>query len=164
MTTCHSDEDCFKQGPPRPPPSEGPQHRLCCTGLEHTSRQRRREAIPQTFDDEFDERFVFTGVQAVSGKRCFHPTATMIVNRGASDSLLDDELIPRLRNSMRKYEKLNRPKTIAAFRNEKVFATATGIIWEYIKDQTGQRIPVRISGMFVPRLGRNLFSLVKKAM
>ena len=43
----------------------------------------------------------------------------------------------------------------------KVFATAAGSIWEYIIDQAAQRVPVRMSAMFVPELGRNVSSFVK---
>ena len=39
-------------------------------------------------------------------------------------------------------------------------ATTTGTIWRYINDQ--ECVPIRISAMFVPWLGRNLFSV--KAM
>ena len=42
--------------------------------------------------------------------------------------------------------------------NKKVFATATGTIWGYIVDKAGKHVPVRISAMFVPGLGRNVFS------
>ena len=44
---------------------------------------------------------------------------------------------------------------------KKVFATTTGTIWGYIIDQAGKRVPVRISDMFVPGLGRNVFSSIK---
>ena len=85
----------------------------------------------------------------------------MLVDSGASDHLIDEELIPRLRNSMRDYKKLKDPKTIMANGNKKVFATATGTIWGYIIDQAGKRVPVRISATFVPGLGRHVFSSIK---
>ncbi|CAN0464242.1 unnamed protein product, partial [Laminaria digitata] len=115
-------------------------------------------------DDDFDKGFAFTGLLGDNGERGFHPNSdrfTMIVDSGASDHLIDQELIPKLRDSMRDYKKLKEPKTIVTAGNEKVFATATGTIWGYIIDQAGQRVPVRISAMFVPGLGRNLFSAVK---
>ena len=85
----------------------------------------------------------------------------MLVDSGASDNLIDEELIPRLRKSMRDYKKLKDPKTIMTNGNKKVFATATGIIWGYIIDQTGKRVPVRISATFVPGLGRHVFCSIK---
>ena len=84
----------------------------------------------------------------------------MLVDSGASDPLIDEELIPRLRNSMRDYKKLKDPKTIMT-NGKKVCATATGTIWGYIIDQAGKRVPGRISAMFVPGLGRNVFSFIK---
>ena len=85
----------------------------------------------------------------------------MLVHSGASDHLIDEELIPRLRKSMRDYKKLKDPKTIMN-NGKKVFATATGTIWGYIIDQAGKRDPVRISASFLPELRRNVFSI--KAM
>ena len=84
----------------------------------------------------------------------------MIVNSGASDHLVDDELIPRLRDSMKDYKKLKEPKIILTAGNKEVFATATGTIWGHI-DQAGQRVPISVSAMIVPGLGRNIFSSVK---
>ena len=83
----------------------------------------------------------------------------MLVDSGASDHLRDEELIPRLRKSVRDYKKLMRDyknlkdsKTFMTNGNKKVFATATGTIWGYIIDQAGKRVPVRISATFVPEL------------
>ena len=84
----------------------------------------------------------------------------MLVDSGASDHLMDEELIPRLRKSMRDCKKLKDPKTIIT-NGKKVFATATGTIWGYIIDQAGKRVPFRISAMFVSGLGRNVFSSIK---
>ena len=58
------------------------------------------------------------------------------------------------------FKKLKEPKTIMT-NGKKVFATATGTIWGYIIDQDGKRVPVRISAMFVPGLGRNVFLSIK---
>ena len=85
----------------------------------------------------------------------------MPVDRGTSDHLIDEELILRLRKSMRDYNKLNDPKTILINGKRRIFATATGNIWGYIIDQAGKRAPVRISATFVPGLGRHVFSSMK---
>ena len=102
---------------------------------------------------------------AGSDGRGFHPNVdkiTMIVNSGgASDHFVDDELIPRLRDSMKDYEKLKEPKIIVTAGNKEIFATATDTIWGHIIDQAGQRVPGRISAMIVPGFGRNLFASVK---
>ena len=75
----------------------------------------------------------------------------------ASDHLLDDELIARLRDRMRDYKKLMEARIIVTDGN-KVLATATDTIWGSITDQAGQRRPVRVSAMRVPGLGRGVFS------
>ena len=85
----------------------------------------------------------------------------MIVDSVASDHSIDEELIPRLRKNMRDYKKLKEPNIIMTNGNKKVFATATGTSWGYIIDQSGKRVPVHISAMFVPGLGRNVFSSLK---
>ena len=137
-------------------------HCLCCTRREHTPNDDEMPSI--NFDDGFEEGFTFTGLLAGSGNRGVHPNSdkfTMRVDSGASDHLIDEELIPRLQKSMRDCKKLKDPKTIMT-NGKKVFATATGTIWGYIIDQAGERVPVPISAMFVPGLGRNVFSI--KAM
>ena len=88
----------------------------------------------------------------------------MIVDSGASDHLIDDELIPRLRNSTRDYKKLKELKIILTAGNETVLATDKNTIWGGIIGQVGERVPVRISTMFVPGLGRNFFTSPVKAM
>ena len=95
---------------------------------------------------------------AANDGRSFLPNVdriTMIVDSGASHHLVDDELIPRLRDSMEDYKKLKEPKIIVTAGSKEVLATATGTIWGYIIDQAGQRVPLRISAMIVPGLRRN---------
>ena len=93
---------------------------------------------------------------AGNGEMGFHPNGdrfTTIVDSYA--------LIPRLGDSMRDHKKLKEAKTIVTAGIDKLFVTGTGTIWGYIIDQAGHRVPVRISAMVVPGLGRNLFSSVK---
>ena len=115
---------------------------LCCTRREHKP-QRRRKSVPQ-LRRWFEERFAFTGLLAGSGNRRFHHNSdkfTMLVDSGASDHLIDEELIPRLRKSMRDNKKLKESKTILT--NGKIlFAKATGTMWGYIIYQAGKRVPV----------------------
>ena len=68
-----------------------------------------------------------------SDERGFHPNVdriTMIVDSGASDHFVDEELILRLRDSMTDYKKLKGPKIIVTAGNKEVLAAATGIIWD----------------------------------
>lgn len=49
------------------------------------------------FDDDFVKEFAFTGLVVGSGARALHNNAdifTMLVDSGASDHLVDDDLIP----------------------------------------------------------------------
>ena len=171
-TASRDDTDCYKQGAPRPPQSGRAHTASAVQGA--TTRPNDDEKPSPNFDDGFEEGFAFAGLLAGSGNRGFHPNGsgnrgfhpnsnkfTMLVDSGASDHLIDEELIPRLRKSMRDYKKVNDPKTIMTNGNKKLFAAATGTIWGYIIDQAGKRVRVRISVMFVPGLGRNVFSSIK---
>ena len=127
---------------------------------------------------------MFTGLLAGSGNRGYQPNcsvnegvhpngggnrgvypnsyrSTMIVDSGASNHLIREELTPRHRKSMRDCKKLKDPKAIMTNGNKKVFATAKSTIWGYIIDQAGVRVPVRITALFVRGLGRNVCSSVK---
>lgn len=50
----------------------------------------------------------------------------MLMDSGASDHLIGDELIPRQRDSLRVHENLKEPKAIVTACNEKVYGAATG--------------------------------------
>ena len=154
-----SDQDCYKQGAPRPPQRVGaftsPLLYWVRAHVPPTTTRSRPSSL--NFDDDFGKRFAFTGLLAGSGQRGFHPNSgrfTIIVERGASDHFIDDERIRTLRNVMRDPKKLKDPKTMVTVGNEKVFAAETGAIWGYIIDHAGQRVSVRISITFVPGLGR----------
>ena len=82
------------------------------------------------------------------------------MDNGTSDYLVDDDLIPRLRESMKDYKKLKEAKIIVTAGKKVVLATATRTIWGHI-DQAGKRVRARISAMIVHGLGRNLLSSVK---
>ena len=172
----HDDTECYKQGAPRPPQSR---RAHTSSAVQDPSTRPKEDEMPSlNFDDGFEGGFAFTGLLAGSGNRGFYPRGfhpngsgnrrfhpnsvkfTMLVDSGASDHLIDEELIPRLRKIMRDYEKLKDSKTIMTT-VKKVFATATGTIWGYIIDQAGKRVPLCISVMFVSGLGRNVFSSIK---
>ena len=176
-TASHDDAEWYKQGASRPPQS-GRAHTASAV-QDASTRPHDDEKPSLNFDDGFEEGYAFTGLLAGSGnrgfhRRGFHPNGSgnkgfhrdsdrfaMLVDNGASDHLIDEELIPRLRKSMRDYKKLMDPKTIMTNGNKKVFAPATGTIWGYIIDQAGKRVPVCISATFVPGLGRHVFSSIK---
>lgn len=84
-----------------------------------------------------------------------------MADSGALDHLVDDQLIPGLRHSMRDSKKLKEPKTVVTACSKEVFVTATGTIWGYITNQVGYPIPVCISATIVPGLRCTLFSPAK---
>ena len=173
-TTSHDYTECYKQGAPRPPQS-GRAH--TASAVQSASTRPNDDEKPSlSFDGCFEEGFALTGLLAGSGNRGFHPNSdgsgdrgvypnsdsfTMIVDSGASDHLIDEELFPRLPKSMRGYKKLKDPKAIMTNGNKKVFATAICTIWGYIINPAGKCVPVRTPAMFVPGLERNVFSSIK---
>ena len=148
-TTSHNDEECYEQGAPRP--ERGGAH-LASTTLSAGSP-------PVIDDDDFDQGFAFSATG--SGTRPSphpHNRFAMLVDSGASDHFIDDELLPGLREGMKEYKTLTEPKPIETADNKKVFATATGTICGHIINQSGEDIPVRISVVVVPGIGRHLLS------
>ena len=135
------------------------------SAVQDTSTRPNNDETPfLNFDDGFEEGFAFRELLDRSGNRGFHPNSdsfTMPVDSGASDHLIDKELVPSLRKRMRNHKKIKDPKTTMTNGNKKVFATETGTIWGYIIDQSGKRVPVRISDTFVPGLGRHVFSSIE---
>ena len=130
-------------GPPHPP-QRG--RAYTATTIQGASTRPKDDEKPSlNFDYSFEEGFAFTGLLAGSGNAGFHPKGfhphgsgnrdihpysdkfTMNVDVGALDHLIDEELIPRLRKSMRGYKKLKEPRTIMT-NGKKVLATATGTI------------------------------------
>ena len=165
MVCCipHDDAESYAPGAPRPSRNDDDHIASSASVLSASSTPADDDEKPTlNFDDDFDKGFEFSGlVMAGDDARGFHPNVDriiMIVDSDASDPLVDDKLISRLRDSMKDYKKLKELKIIVTAGKKGVFATATGTIWGYIIDQAGQRVPVRIYVMIVPRLGRNLFS------
>ena len=132
----------------------------CCAECELTSCEQRRAAVSQRRERFLQEVCVFKAVDRQRRKE-FSPNAgrmTMIVGSGASDHLVNGDVIPRLRGNMREYKKLMEAKVVVTAGNKGVSATATGTIWGFIIDQAGQRSPVYISAMIIPGFGSNVFS------
>lgn len=116
------------------PVSQREPHHFCFTERDLTSRQRVRQGT-----------CIYGTENPGSGGRGFRPNKerfTLILNSGALDYLLEDELIQSLLYSTRVCNKLEKPKTIIIAVNENVFAAATGTVWRYIIDQAGQRVSV----------------------
>ena len=65
------------------------------------------------------------------------------------------------------YTQRNSPKIVDVAGESQLKGTATGILHCTVKDNRGQRLRVRIQGLIVPGLGRNIFSptsLLKKGL
>ena len=101
-TTSHDDAECYKQGAPRPSQSGLAD---CASAVQGAStRPSNGDEKPSlNFHIDFEEGFASTGLLTGSGNRSFHPNSdrfTMIVESGASEYLMDEVLIPTLREIM----------------------------------------------------------------
>ena len=93
--------------------------------------------------------------------RLFTPStkgATLLVDSGASESFLDDELIPGLKQAMREFKGLSTPKEITTAGKHTICRVGTGIISFTIHDSHCAQLPVNLRALVVPGLGRNIFT------
>ena len=84
--------------------------------------------------------------------------ATLLVESGASESFLDDELIPGLKERVRELKELPTPKEITTAGKHTTYGVGTGIIAFTIRDSHGAQLPVNLRALVVPGLGRNIFT------
>ena len=84
--------------------------------------------------------------------------ATLLVDSGASESFLDDELIPDLKTRMREFKTLSTPREITTAGKHTLHGIGTGIISFTIRDNHGTQLPVNMRALVVPGLGRNIFA------
>ena len=108
-------------------------------------------------NNDFDGGFVFT---AAATKRCTPSTrgATLLVDSGASESFLDDKLIPGLKERMREFKEFSTPKEIIIAGKHTIYGVDPGIISFTIRDSHGVQLPVNLRALVVPGLGRNIFA------
>lgn len=85
-------------------------------------------------------------------------TMTMLVDSGATEHFLDDELIPGLKDILLDYELLDNPKKIAAAGQRVLLGTATGVLPDTITNQNGGVHKANFRIVIVSGLGRHLFS------
>ena len=83
--------------------------------------------------------------------------ATLLVDSGLSESFLDDELIPGLKERMREFKELSTPKEITTAGKHTIYGFGTDIISFTIRDSHGAQLPVNLRVLVVPGLGRNIF-------
>ena len=99
----------FAEEAPRPSRSDNANVAFSAAVLRTSSPPVNGDEKPSlNFDDDFKNGLAFSRLVAGSGRRGFHPNAdriTMIVDSGASDHLVDDEMILRLGDSMKDCKK-----------------------------------------------------------
>ena len=108
-------------------------------------------------NNDFDGGFIFTA----AATRRFTPStkgATLLVESCASESFLDDELIPGLKERIREFKELSMPKEITTAGKHTIYGVGTGIISFTIRDSHGTQLPVNLRALVVPGLGRNIFA------
>ena len=169
-TTTHRNEECYSQGAMRP--TKNASVSLACTNCRHcTSADSKEPAVDNTepshsdkpvinfagSSDDFDGGFMYAA--GMPGR--FSPSAkgaTLLVDSGASESFLDDELIPDLKTWMREFKTRSTPREITAAGKHTLHGIGTDIISFTIRDNHGTQLPVNMRALVVPGLGRNIFA------
>ena len=108
-------------------------------------------------NNDFDGGFMFTA----AATRRFTPSTkggTLLVDSGASESFLDDELIPGLKERMREFKELSTPKEITTAGKHAIYGVGTGIISLTIRNSHGARLPINLRALVVPSLECNIFA------
>ncbi|CAN0087420.1 unnamed protein product, partial [Ectocarpus sp. 6 AP-2014] len=125
FTTKHSAEECYEQGAKRPIKSDSTAFSACAHCAHCSSTSDRKElttakeasttkaAIDFSADgDESDEGFMYAithkGKEVVANAE----GVTLLVDTGATETMLDDRLIPHLKEIMWEYKELAKPKAI----------------------------------------------------
>ena len=175
-TTSHSDEECYQQGGKRPGDTKDSSKAFtACSNCTHCSSASNKhdsnnEVAVVDFtpdEDAFDSGFMFATCSRISGRN-FAASSTgvgLLVDTGASETMFDNRLIPD--GNLHDYTQRNSPKIVNVAGESQLKGTATGILHCTVKDNRGQRLRVRIQGLIVPGLGRNIFSptsLLKKGL
>ena len=165
FTTKHSDEECYEQGSKRPEKSGDPGKAFtACTHCSSVSDKKDpatakevsnlKAAIDFNADgDESDERFMYANLHSGKKAEANSSEATLFVDTGATETMLDDRLIPGLTAIMQEYKRFARPKTIKVGGDHELKGTATGVIQYTVKDSHGGRQAVTLLGLIVSGLG-----------
>ena len=174
-TTSHSNEECYSQRAIRP--NKKVSASLACVSCTHYSSGNKKSTADTTAaakdnelpdsentvinftgsSNDFDGGFMFTA----AATRLFTPStngARLLVDSGASESFLDGELAPGLKEKMREFKEPSTPKEIITAGKHMIYGVGTGIISFTIRDSHGAQIPVNLRALVVPGLGRNIFA------
>ena len=167
-TTSHSDEECYSQIATRA--YQKASVSLACASCTHCTSGNNKSTADTTAaakDNEspdsekpvmnFDGGFMFTA----AATRRFTPStksAMLLVDSGASESFLDDELIPGLKERVREFKDLSTLKEVTTAGKRAIYGVGTGIISFTIHGSHGAQLPVNLRTLAVPDLGRNIFA------
>ena len=86
---------------------------------------------------------------------------TFLVDTGASDTCIDDHLIPGVRDILTNYEKLKVPRRNVGAGGNELRADAQGILWDHITDVEGKEHNFGTPVLVVPGLTRNIYSVTQ---
>ena len=86
---------------------------------------------------------------------------TFRVDTGASDTCIDDCLIPGVWDIPTNYEKLKVPRRIVGAGGNELRADAQGILWGHITDVEGNEHKFGTPVLVVPGLTRNIYSVTQ---
>ena len=89
--------------------------------------------------------------------------ATLIVDSGASGHFFDDAIIRDLKHHLQDYVHLTTPRKILTAGGALLNGTAEGVLQGLVTDDNGNQIHVRVDIVVVPRIGRNLLSVITAA-
>eukprot|EP00903_Cladosiphon_okamuranus_P017943 g16510.t1 len=98
------------------------------------------------------------GFSFVANSTAPAPTFTMTVDTGASNHLLDSELLPDLEQRMIECTKIDPPLRITVAGQGQLAGTAKRVLKVIVTVQHGDSHPIRLPFICVPDLGRHLFS------
>ncbi|CAM9968021.1 unnamed protein product, partial [Ectocarpus fasciculatus] len=115
-------------------------------------------AIDFSADGKSEEGFMYAATQKGGEFKPNAAGATLLIDTGASENMLDDRLIPGLKEIMREYKKLAKTKVVSVGGDHELNGNATGLIHCTVKDSGGKQQNVLLRGLVVPGLGRNVFS------
>ncbi|CAB1101833.1 unnamed protein product [Ectocarpus sp. CCAP 1310/34] len=143
FATRNSDEECFEHGATQPKKSSntGKAFSACanCAHCSSSSNKRNQEEIKPN----------------AAG-------ATLLIDTGASEKVLNDRFIPGLKETVWEYKNLAKPMAVSVGGDHEVDGIATGLIRCIVKDSNGdsdcEKQAALQRGLVVPGLGRNVFS------
>lgn len=152
----HSYEGCYRrerrcQRRPRSRPSG-------CAHCPHSSAKKKG---PSAQDGAFDSTVNhkdYDGGLSFSANSCpgqFVPNsgdATLLTDSGATETFLDDQLFPGIKDRIKEHTDLKKSKSIVTAGGHELQGTGTGVISCVARDEEGNRRPARLQGKTLPDL------------